>query len=79
MKNWLARNWIGLSLIVIAAPASAGQTMSAGQTVSATWYGNELKGNRTTSGEMFNPSGRTAAHRSLPFGTCLMVSNPRTG
>lgn len=73
MKNWLAQNWIGLSLIVIAAPASAGQT------VSATWYGNELKGNRTTSGEMFNPSGRTAAHRSLPFGTCLMVSNPRTG
>jgi len=73
MKNWLAQNWIGLSLIVIAAPASAGQT------VSATWYGNELKGNRTASGEMFNPSGRTAAHRSLPFGTCLMVSNPRTG
>jgi len=30
-------------------------------------------------GEMFNPNGMTAAHRSLPFGTCLVVGNPRTG
>jgi rare lipoprotein A len=73
MNNWLARNLFGLSVVLIAVPASAGQT------VSATWYGNELKGNRTASGEMFNPSGMTAAHRSLPFGTCVMVGNPKTG
>jgi rare lipoprotein A len=73
MKTWLARNLIGLSVAVIAVPASAAQT------VGATWYGNELKGNRTASGEVFNPNGLTAAHRSLPFGTCLMVGNPRTG
>lgn len=30
-------------------------------------------------GELFNPSGLTAAHRSLPFGTCLRVGNPKTG
>jgi rare lipoprotein A len=47
--------------------------------VIATWYGNELKGNRTASGQIFNPSGHTAAHRKLPFGTCLIVGNPRTG
>jgi len=45
----------------------------------STWYGNELRGHRTASGEIFNPDGLTAAHRSLPFGTCLLVSNPRTG
>ena len=47
--------------------------------VTATWYGNELRGHRTASGAVFNPDGMTAAHRSLPFGTCLVVGNPRTG
>jgi rare lipoprotein A len=60
-------------LILLSAPAYAGQT------VTATWYGQELAGNRTASGERFNPNGLTAAHRSLPFGTCLRVSNPKTG
>jgi rare lipoprotein A len=47
--------------------------------VSASWYGDELRGNRTASGEKFNPHGLTAAHRTLPFGTCLVVGNPRNG
>jgi rare lipoprotein A len=62
-----------LILILLCSPAYAGQT------VIATWYGQELAGNRTASGERFNPNGLTAAHRSLPFGTCLRVSNPKTG
>ena len=45
----------------------------------ATWYGHELGGRKTASGQIFNPHGMTAAHRSLPFGTCLLVSNPKTG
>ena len=64
---------IATILIVLTAPAHAGQT------VRATWYGHELAGNRTASGERFNPNGLTAAHRSLPFGTCLRVGNPKTG
>ena len=36
-------------------------------------------GKRTANGERFNPNGLTAAHRSLPFGTKLKVTNPRTG
>jgi rare lipoprotein A len=47
--------------------------------VSASWYGDELRGNRTASGEKFNPDGLTAAHKTLPFGTCLVVGNPRNG
>jgi L,D-transpeptidase YcbB len=47
--------------------------------VAATWYGDEFRGSRTASGEVFNPEGLTAAHKSLPFGTCLLVGNPRTG
>jgi L,D-transpeptidase YcbB len=47
--------------------------------VGATWYGNEFRGRPTASGEMFDPNALTAAHKSLPFGTCLVVGNPRTG
>jgi rare lipoprotein A len=47
--------------------------------VRATWYGHELAGRKTASGQVFKPYGMTAAHRTLPFGTCLLVSNPRTG
>jgi peptidoglycan lytic transglycosylase len=59
-------------LIIFSTPAFAGQTV-------ATWYGHEHAGKPTASGERFNPNGFTAAHRSLPFGTCLRVSNPKTG
>ena len=47
--------------------------------VSASWYGDELRGKKTASGETFNPHGFTAAHRTLPFGTCLVVGNPHNG
>jgi len=64
---------IAILVLMLSAPAVAGQT------VRATWYGAEHAGNRTASGERFNPNGLTAAHRTLPFGTCLRVSNPKTG
>ena len=64
---------IAIILVLLSTPAFATQT------VRATWYGNELAGNRTASGERFNPNGLTAAHRTLPFGTCLRVANPKTG
>ncbi len=38
-----------------------------------------LEGTAPHRGRSFNPDGLTAAHRSLPFGTCLVVGNPRTG
>jgi rare lipoprotein A len=37
------------------------------------------EGRHTASGQPFNPRGMTAAHRTLPFGTRLNVTNPRTG
>jgi len=36
------------------------------------------QGKHTASGAPFNPNGLTAAHRTLPFGTKLVVTNPRT-
>jgi rare lipoprotein A len=40
----------------------------------ASWYGAELAGHRTASGERFNPSELTAAHRTLPLGTKVRVT-----
>jgi rare lipoprotein A len=45
----------------------------------ASYYGHELAGNRTASGERFNPAALTAAHRSLPMGTRLRVTNQANG
>lgn len=36
-------------------------------------------GYKTASGERFNPNGLTCAHRTLPFGTKLRVTNIKTG
>ena len=41
----------------------------------ASWYGREFAGRRTASGERFEPSGYTAAHRTLPFGSRVRVTN----
>jgi rare lipoprotein A len=45
----------------------------------ASYYGHELAGNRTASGERFNPYGLTAAHRTLPLGTRIKVTNVANG
>lgn len=44
--------------------------------VTASYY---HEGKHTASGERFNPRGYTAAHRTLPFGTILTVTNPYNG
>ncbi|MBB3903133.1 rare lipoprotein A (peptidoglycan hydrolase) [Methylobacterium brachythecii] len=45
----------------------------------ASWYGPGFQGHRTASGERFNSGALTAAHRSLPFGTRVRVTNNATG
>ena len=41
----------------------------------ASWYGPGFFGNRTANGEVFRPGTLTAAHRTLPFGTKVRVTN----
>jgi len=45
----------------------------------ASFYGYDGSGNKTASGERFNPEKMTAAHRSLPFGTKVRVTNVNNG
>jgi rare lipoprotein A len=70
----LARH-AGFAAVFWLAQASFAQAQSG----LASFYGHELAGNRTASGERFNPAGYTAAHRQLPFGTRLKVTNLANG
>jgi len=60
--------FLGVSLAV-AGVVGAQQT----ETMNASWYGPGFEGATTANGEVFDPSGFTAAHKTLPFGTTLEV------
>jgi rare lipoprotein A (peptidoglycan hydrolase) len=61
-------------------PGNAAPSTGIGRLVRASWYGGgERLSSRTANGERFNRGGLTAAHRSLPFGTRLQVTNLKTG
>jgi rare lipoprotein A len=45
----------------------------------ASWYGGEFIGRRTANGEIMQGNRLTAAHRTLPFGTIVDVTNKRNG
>lgn len=44
----------------------------------ASWYGAAFHGRQTANGETFDMNDLTAAHRSLPFGTRVRVTNEAT-
>jgi rare lipoprotein A len=49
------------------------------QTGEASWYGSELQGRRTATGEHYDMNRLTAAHRTLPLGSEVMVTNLANG
>lgn len=64
------------AVAALAMLAGAPQAEAAAQTGKASYY---KSGHRTASGERFDPHGYTAAHRTLPFGTRVLVTNLDTG
>ena len=60
-------------------PAQPAPVTRAFGTGMASFYGAELHGRRTASGERFDMHDLTAAHRTLPFGTRVVVTNPANG
>ena len=71
-------NQVRAAIAGIAALMLAGLSVpaEAGQTGKASFY---KHGHRTASGERFNPRDYTAAHRTLPFGTRVLVTNLKNG
>lgn len=45
----------------------------------ASWYGGKFHGRKCSDGSRFDMNGLSAAHRTLPFGTKLLVMNRKTG
>jgi rare lipoprotein A (peptidoglycan hydrolase) len=45
----------------------------------ASYYGGEFRGRKTATGERFNPTAMTAAHKTLPLGSRVRVTNLRNG
>jgi rare lipoprotein A len=45
----------------------------------ASWYGQEFHGRPTSNGEIYNMHDLTAAHRTLPFGTVVEITNLQNG
>ncbi len=65
--------------IVKQAQQVVAQAVKVGSHGMASWYGPGFNGRRSANGERYNQNGLTAAHRSLPFGTKVKVTNVRTG
>lgn len=74
---------LGFATLLCAMPAAANQQddddaqqSSVGR---ASWYGREFAGRKTASGERFDPEMLTGAHRTLPLGTKVRVTNLHNG
>lgn len=61
---------------VAAVPEPQESSLGTGE---ASYYGEELAGNLTANGEVFDPQQLTAAHRTLPLGSEVRVTNPDNG
>ncbi len=77
--------WLCLVAFVLlascAAPPPARSTHSwrSYETGKASWYGGRFHGRKTASGERYNQRAMTAAHKKLPFGTYVRVTNLKNG
>ncbi|WP_306367540.1 septal ring lytic transglycosylase RlpA family protein [Nocardiopsis sp. CC223A] len=56
-----------------------GEPTGEGGTCEASFYGADFAGRTTANGETFDPNAMTAAHKTLPFGTMVQVTNPDNG
>jgi rare lipoprotein A len=69
-----------LCAVVLASFLAFGAFASEAQAGSGSGWASYYKmGKRTANGEHYNPNGLTAAHRSLPFGTKVLVTNLKNG
>ena len=64
-------------LLLLLSPGTAASAFE--QEGLASWYGGKFQGRQTASGEIFDTNKFTAAHKSLPFGTIVKVTNLENG
>jgi rare lipoprotein A len=76
-----ARPYIVAALAAVCMTTAGAETKAASgqQAGVASWYGPGFHGRKTANGERFNMNALTAAHRTLPLGTQVRVTNTHTG
>ena len=82
---WAALRWLplmfmlaqGLEAPLVAHPSKPVKPIRV-WSARASWYGPQFQGRKTASGEKFDMYDLTAASPTLPFGSLVRVSNPRT-
>lgn len=62
-------------VLLLSACSTQRGSLDTGISGQASWYGAQHHGKKTASGETFNQHALTAAHRTLPFGTRVKVTN----
>src|SRR5881398_3313290 len=84
----MGRSWWGAVLVVYllagcapmrTRPPAPPPVIDGVQLGVASWYGPGFHGNRTANGEIYDQYELTAAHRTLPLGTRVMVTNLSNG
>ncbi len=63
------------ALLLLTACSSHRTSPDQGVSGQASWYGTKHHGKKTANGERFNQNALTAAHRTLPFGSKVKVTN----
>lgn len=66
----------GLCLFIVGCASPGGRTEGK---MTASWYGEGFHGKPTASGRVYDQYQNTAAHKTLPFGTVLEVTNRKNG
>ncbi|GAA4390644.1 septal ring lytic transglycosylase RlpA family protein [Hymenobacter koreensis] len=68
---------LGLLLAGTALLASCAGSKGFTESGKASFYADKFNGRKTASGVPYRPGKMTAAHKTLPFGTVVRVTNPR--
>lgn len=83
MKISFVRAVLAAAALSLAAPAITADIAWASKrqalSGSASWYGGKFHGRKTANGERYDMNKLTAAHKTLPFGTKVKVTNKRNG
>jgi rare lipoprotein A len=77
MKKSIARAAFGVLAVSLATIASAQVNTVPNESGKLAWYGGKFAGHKTASGERYAPEALTMAHKTLPFGTRVKVTNPK--
>jgi rare lipoprotein A len=91
VKSSILRAAVAAAALALSIPAAMAQTAAPATPAAApaakpaatvesgklAWYGSKFAGRHTASGETFNPNALTMAHKTLPFGTRVKVTNTK--